>query len=84
MTIYSKNIKTKYIIIPLLFIIFWQFTFPQTTLAKEDLEKLNESITVKFSEQWKIDVIEKFNRLPVNDDREVTIFIGLERSDSFL
>ncbi len=71
MRIYSKNIKTKYIIIPLLLIIFWQFTFPQTTIAKEVINKLNNPITSKFEDQWAVNLMDKFNRLPQNGDRPI-------------
>lgn len=71
MTIYSKKIKTKYIIIPLLIIVFWQFTFPQTTIALEKIENLNDPITAKFVEQWEINIIEKFYQLPENTDRPI-------------
>ena len=71
MTIYSKKIKTKYIILPLLIVVFWQFTFPQTTIAKEDIESLNTSITSKFVEQWEINLIDKLNRLPENSDKPI-------------
>lgn len=71
MKIYSKNIKTKYIIIPLLIVIFWQFTFPQATIAKEDIEKLYNPITPKFEDQWSGNIMDKLNRLPENNDRPI-------------
>lgn len=71
MKIYTTMIKTKYIIIPLLIIVFWQFTFPQTTMAMEKIDNLSNTITIKFVEQWEINLIEKFNRLPENSDRPV-------------
>lgn len=73
MTIYSKSIKTKYIILPLLIIVFWQFTFPQPTMAMDEIEKFNNPITTKFADQWEINLMEKFNRLPINEDKPVPI-----------
>jgi len=68
MIIISRNIKTKYIIIPLLLIVFWQFTFPQPAIA---LEKISDNLQSKFIEQWQMGSLEKSNRLPINENRPV-------------